>query len=93
MYTEITRSRRVYKLMAPATKPSCSKPMPSPPTKQLPRPTTEENLTKPTSAATLKKDQPSAGITAQLMKVKANISIWDLIYTSLEHREAFLRVL
>ena len=31
-------------------------------------------------------------ITTQLKKVKADISIWDLIHTSSEHREAFLRV-
>ena len=39
-----------------------------------------------------KKDQPSVDITAQLRKVKADISIWDLIHTSAEHKEAFLRV-
>ena len=31
-------------------------------------------------------------ITAQLKNVKADISIWELIHTSSEHREAFLRV-
>ena len=33
-----------------------------------------------------------ANITAQLKKVKVDISIWDLIHTSSEHQEAFLRV-
>jgi hypothetical protein len=28
----------------------------------------------------------------QLKKIKADVSIWDLIHTSTEHREAFLRI-
>ena len=54
-----------------------------------------ENPTQPSTSlpsAPTKKDQPTADITAQLKKVKADISIWDIIHTSAEHREAFLCV-
>ena len=91
MCAEIMPSGKVYKPAAPIAKPSRPEPTLPPPASKPTGPTTEEPTAKATPSTT-KKDQPTANITAQLKKVKADISIWDLIHTSSEHREAFLHV-
>ena len=101
MCADVMRSGRVYRPAAPITRlaaliarpnpPEPTPPVSQPPAGQSPDPASTEPATRATTSPP-KKDQPSADITAQLKKVKADISIWDLIHSSREHREAFLRV-
>jgi hypothetical protein len=79
---EVTRSGRVYKPPPPTSAPQQLQPPPPLAPQIFHRP--EENS---------RGSNPSpVDVTNQLKKVKADISIWDLIHTSAEHREAFLRV-
>ena len=74
---EITRSGRVYQPTALTSRPGYPEPTPSPPVGQLARTFTVDSPTQPSTSSFIapKKDQPSANITAQLKKVKADISI------------------
>ena len=88
MCAEIMRLGRVYKPAASVAKPSHPEPTLPPPAKQPIKPSTAKNPTQSSTSlpsASTRKDQPSADIIAQLKKVKADISIWDLIHTSSEH--------
>ena len=100
MCAEVMRSGRVYRPPAPvvrlshlepAVPPPSTQPTATPPSGLPPVPTTLELATK-TTPPIAKKGQPKADITVQLKKVRADISIWDLIHTSSKHHEAFLHV-
>jgi hypothetical protein len=47
---------------------------------------------RPEAKAPRSSNTSPSDITGQLKKVKVKISIWDLIHTSVKHKEAFLRV-
>ena len=78
MCAEVIRLGRLFKSAALVTKPTTSEATPTPPAKEPTKPPTTENPNQPSTFvpfASTKKDQPSADITAQLKKVKADISI------------------